>query len=120
MARFHGKVGFLIVTDDQTTGIVDERVVEKTFFGTVQEHRRSWQASDVVTDDLQLGNQISITANDFAYEHATAICYCEFMGQLWKVTSIRVARPRIILTLGGVYNGERPYEPAGNVAGNGA
>ena len=120
MARFHGKVGFTIFVDDQTTGIPDEQVVEKTYFGTVSEHRRSWQTSDMVTDDLQLGNQISITANDFAYKHASAICYCEFMGGLWKVTSIRVARPRIILTLGGVYNGRRPSESSASVADDGA
>ena len=106
MARFHGKVGFLIYTDDQTTGIAEEQVVEKTFFGTVQEHSRRWQSSDMVTDDLQLGNRIAITANDFAYKHASAICYCEWMGQLWKVTGIQVKQPEIILTLGGVYNGK--------------
>ena len=116
MARFHGKVGFTIYIDDQTTGIADEQVVERTYFGTVTEHRRSWSPSDMVTDDLQLSNQISITADDFAFNHASAICYCEFMGGLWKVSSIRVARPRIILNLGGVYNGARPPDTAGNPA----
>ena len=119
MARFHGKVGFLIVTDNQETGIVDERVVEKPYFGRIEEHSRRWQSSDMVTDDLQLGNQIAIVANDFAYKFATAICYCEFMGGLWKVTGIRVKRPEIILTLGGVYNGKRPTEPAVCAAGTG-
>ena len=108
MARFHGKVGFLVTKDDQTTGIVDEEVVEKTFFGRVPEHSRRWQSSDMVTDNLQLGNQIAITATDYAYKHATAICYCEWMGGLWKVTGIKIRRPEILLTLGGVYNGKRP------------
>ena len=108
MARYHGRVGFVTYTDDQETGIVQEKAVEKTFFGRVTEHSRRWQTSDMATDDLQLSNQIAITGNDFAFEHASAICYCEFMGQLWKVTGIRVQRPEIILTLGGVYNGKRP------------
>ena len=112
MARFHGKVGFLIWTDNQETGIAEEEAVEKTFFGRILEHSRRWQSSDMVTDDLQLGNQIAITANDFAYAHASAIKYCEFMGALWNVTGIRVKRPEIILTLGGVYNGTRPANPA--------
>ena len=120
MARFHGKVGFTIFVDDQTTGIADEQVVEKTYFGTVTEHRRNWQSSDMVTDDLTLGNQISITADDFAFKHASAICYCEFMGGLWKVTSVRIARPRIVLSLGGVYNGKRPTESSASSVDNGA
>lgn len=109
MARFHGKVGFVIPIDNQTTGIADEEVVEKTYFGRVEEHRRNWQSSDMVTDDLVLGNRIAITANDYAYAHATAICYCEYMGGLWKVTGIQVKRPEIVLTLGGVYNGKRAH-----------
>ena len=116
MARFHGKVGFTIYIDDQTTGIADEQVVERTYFGTVTEHRRSWNSSDMVTKDLRLSNQISITADDFAFKHASAICYCEYMGGLWEVSSIRVVRPRIILNLGGVYNGARPPDTAGNPA----
>lgn len=116
MARFHGKVGFTIYIDDQTTGIADEQVVERTYFGTVTEHRRSWNPSDMVTKDLRLSNQISITADDFAFKHSSAICYCEYMGGLWEVSSIRVVRPRIILNLGGVYNGARPPDTAGNPA----
>ena len=108
MARYHGKVGFLIQEDNQETGIVRDVVVEKTFFGKVIEHSRRWQSSDVITDDLLLGNQIAITAYDEAFKHASAIKYCEFMGNLWNVTSIKIKRPEIILTLGGVYNGQRP------------
>lgn len=117
MARFHGKVGFTISVDDQTTGIAREEVVEKTYFGRIEEHSRRWQSSDMVTDDLQLGNRIAIVANDFAYRYASAICYCEFMGGLWKVTGIRVRKPEIILTLGGVYNGARPDRSSGCSAG---
>lgn len=108
MARFHGKVGFVIVSDNQETGISGEEVVEKTFFGKIEEHSRRWQSSDMVTDDLQMGNQIAIVATDYAYKHATAIRYCEFMGGLWTVTQIRVRKPEIVLTLGGVYNGKKP------------
>lgn len=108
MAKFHGIVGFVIHIDDQETGIVREEAIERTFYGKVKEHSRRWQSSDMVTDDLQLGNQISITADDYAFHHASAIKYCEFMGCMWTVSGIKVHRPEIDLTLGGVYNGKRP------------
>lgn len=108
MARFHGPVGFRIETDDQDTGIVRDLVVEKSYYGKVIEHTRRWQSSDMVTDDVRLGNQIAITANDYAFEHATSIAYVWYMGGRWKVDSIRIKRPEIILTLGGVYNGPGP------------
>lgn len=116
MARYHGKVGFVLLKDNQVTGIVEEIAVEKPFFGKVLEHSRRWQSSDTITDDLRLGNQISITATDYAYKHASAIKYCEFMGQMWEVTDIRIKRPQIVMTLGGVYNGTRPSDSAGGIA----
>lgn len=108
MARYHDKIGFLITKDNQTTGIVTETPVERTYFGKVLEHTRRWQSSDMVTDDLQMGNQIAITANDYAFKHASAIKYAMFMGCRWNVTSMKVKGPELILTLGGVYNGPIP------------
>lgn len=105
MARYHGKVGFLISEDNQTTGIADERPVEKSFYGTVHEHVRRWDDSGHLNDDLSLGNQISIVATDYAFKHASAIAYAEYMGQKWKVTSVRLKPPQIIMTLGGIWNG---------------
>ena len=115
MARFHGAVGFNIVsdTDDQDTGIARNTVVEKTFYGRVIEHVRRWQGSDTNTEDLTLGNQIAITANDYAFQHATGIVYVYYMGGRWKVTSMRRKHPEIILTLGGVYNGPIPSGVSG-------
>ena len=107
MARYHGRVGFLITEDDQTTGIATERAVEKPFYGTVHEHTRRWDDSGSLNDDLTLGNQISIVATDYAFQHASAIAYAEFMGQKWKVTSVRLKPPQIIMTLGGIWNGRQ-------------
>ena len=116
MARFKGIVGFLVPIDNQETGIVGEEAMEKIFYGRVIEHSRRWQSSDMVTDDLQLGNQIAIVGNDYAFNHATAIKYCEFMGGFWSVTGIRIKHPEIILTLGGVYNGKRQAGSPGGTA----
>ena len=113
MARYRGRVGFVTQIDDQETGNVRDEAMEKVFFGKVLEHSRRWQGSDTVTDDLQLGCQIAITGNDFAFRYASAICYCEYMGGFWKVTGIKIKRPEIILTLGGVYNGKRQADPPG-------
>lgn len=107
MARFYGPVGFRISEDDQETGRARDLVVERSYFGRVIEHSRRWQSSDMVTDDLKLGNQIAITANDYAFEHASAISYIGYMNGWWTVTAIKVKPPEIILTLGGVYNGPR-------------
>lgn len=108
MARYHGTIGFLVTADNQETGIAEEQAVEKPFFGTVIEHTRKWSENDHLNDDLTLSNQISITATDYAFKNASSIAYATFMGQRWKVTSMRVKYPNIILTLGGIWNGQTP------------
>ena len=106
MARYHDKVGFLIPVDNQETGMASSVAVERPYYGTIIEHSRRWDASEHVNDDLTISNQIAITANDYAFKHMSCIAYARFMGQNWKVTSIRVKTPEIVLTLGGVWNGQ--------------
>lgn len=105
MARFHDKVGFLIPRDNQETGIADLVPVEKPYYGKILEHSRKWDSSDHVNDDLTISNQIAITANDYAFKHLSSIGYVRWNYAYWKVTSMRVKGPEIILTLGGVWNG---------------
>ena len=105
MARFHDKVGFLIPIDNQETGIVSTKAVERSYYGRVLEHTRRWDSSEHLNDDLRHSNQIAITANDYAFKHMSSIAYVHWMHGYWKVDSIRVKAPEIVLTLGGVWNG---------------
>ena len=105
MARFHDKVGFFIEKDDQNTGIPKRTAVERTYYGRIIEPGRRFQSAENGAEDLVLGNQIAITANDYAFVHSSCITYVHYMGSNWKVTSVRIKAPEIILTLGGVYNG---------------
>ena len=105
MARFHGKVGFYIETDNQATGITEKTTVEKTFYCRVIEHVRRLPVTENGARDLILSNQIAITATDYARAHMRSIIYVEYMNSRWEVTSARIKHPEIILTLGGVYNG---------------
>ena len=108
MARFHDKVGFLIPQDNQETGISQPKAVEKSYYGKVLEHTRRWESTEHVNDDLTVANQIAITANDYSFRYMSCIAYVRWMSSRWKVTSIRVKPPEIILTLGGVWNGPTP------------
>lgn len=105
MARFHDKVGFLIPTSDLETGMASSEPVERPYYGRILEHTRRWSSNEHVNDDLVLSNQIAITANDYAFKHMSSIAYVHWMHGWWKVESIRVKAPEIVLTLGGVWNG---------------
>ena len=107
MAKWYGKIGYA-VTEMTEPGIWEEKVVERDYYGDMTSDRRKRQTSDNVNDNLTLANVISIVADPFAYSNCSNIAYAEVMGTRWKVADVEVQYPRLILTIGGVYNGNSP------------
>nr|DAL46691.1 MAG TPA_asm: hypothetical protein [Caudoviricetes sp.] len=105
MAKYFGKIGYS-VTKETTPGVWEESVTERSYYGDLIKNTRRYQSADKVNDDLNISNEISILADPYAYENFHLMKYVEFMGAKWKVTSVEVQHPRLILTIGGVYNGE--------------
>lgn len=103
MARFYGNVGY-VTTSEGVPGVWEEVVSERSYFGDVLKNHSRWQSTENLNDDITNSNQISIVADPFAFENYQFIKFVRWMGASWKVTSIEVQRPRLILTLGGVYN----------------
>jgi hypothetical protein len=58
-----------------------------------------------LNDNINMSNEISIVADPFANENFQSIKYIEYMGTLWRVNNVDVQYPRLILRMGGVYNG---------------
>lgn len=110
MARYYGNIGFEIsVLREDDSGVIEEKSIEKTYYGDVlSANRRLDNSSNGINDDLTISNRISILADGFANENFFSIRYAEWNGQKWKVTNVDVERPRLILSLGGVYNGFTP------------
>ena len=105
MAKFYGPIGYAISSEIRP-GVWKDTVTEKPYPGDVIRNTSKWTTtSDSTNDDLNVSNQISIIADPFAYQNFHCIKYVEFMGAKWKVTSVDVQHPRLLLTLGGVYNG---------------
>ena len=104
MAKFYGVIGYA-VTEETEPGIYEERIMEKEHFGDVVRNTRRLSNAAKVNDDITISNQISIVADPFANNNFHSMRYVSFMGSKWKVTEVEVQYPRLILTLGGVYNG---------------
>ena len=106
MTRFYGKVGYgETVETSPGSGIWEDTIVEYSYYGDVVRDTRNVSDADKINDDITIGNSISVVADAYAYEHFFKMRYIEWMGQLWKVSEVEVQRPRLLLRLGGVYNG---------------
>lgn len=107
MARFAGKIGFGH-TVEKRPGVHDVVITEKgPYFGDVVRNSRGLQEAEKVNLDISVTNSISIVADAYVTENIFAIRYVEWAGSLWIVDEVTVEAPRLLLRLGGVYNGPK-------------
>lgn len=107
MAKFSGKIGFA-VEQETAPGVWGKNVLTKrNYKGDVLRDTRNWQDVGAVNDNLNITNRFSIVADTFAYDNIGKMRCIEWMGTLWKITSVDVQRPRLILSIGEVYRAEQ-------------
>ena len=104
MAKYYGSVGFA-KTVESRPGVWTDSIIERKYSGDVIRINRRWQQQQAVNDDFTVNNQISIVADPYAFENLHLIKYVSWYGANWKVSNVEVQYPRLILSIGGVYNG---------------
>lgn len=104
MAKWFGNIGYA-TTVETSPGVYQKQITQRAYMGDVDRNiNRQSTNPDSTNDNLNVNNQISVIADPFAEQHVTSMEYIEFMGAKWKITSFEVKHPRLILTIGGVYN----------------
>lgn len=105
MAKFFGEIGY--VTKEETRpGIWENVIAEKQYSGEIYRFVRRWQNGTKVNDDVNISAQISVIADSYLLDNMHCVRYVKLNGVAWEVGSIEPQYPRLLLDLGGVYNGE--------------
>lgn len=104
MPKFFGTVGFA-EQSETSPSVWEEVITEREYFGDTIKDLRRLESGASVNDDLSISNSFSIVADPYAYDNFHKMRYVNWMGSKWKVTSVEVSRPRLILSIGGIYNG---------------
>lgn len=106
MSKFYGPIGF--VASEETfpgSGVWEDVAVERNYRGDVIRNIKRWDSSDKVNDNISFGNQFSIVADPYAMNNLFAIKYIKWLGSFWSINSVEVQQPRLLINIGGVYNG---------------
>lgn len=107
MARFYGKIGFG-KSEKTAPGVYEDVIIERNYFGDVLENSGKLEDGEKVNSNFSVSNSISIAADAYAEQHFSNIKYIEWLETLWTVTNVKVVRPRLIIRMGEVYNGQVP------------
>jgi hypothetical protein len=109
MARFFGTVGYGdTVENPESSGVWIDDITEVEYYGDVIRDTRNLASGENLNSDIVVANSISIVADEYAIKHFFKIKYVRWAGTLWTVTNVEVRSPRLILSLGSVYNGPTP------------
>ena len=108
MAKFYGEIGYG-QSVEVANGVWEDVVTERKYYGDVTRNSRKLvDTQTTVNENITVGNSISIVADEYANNSFFAIRYVRWAGALWTVTDVEVQSPRLLLRLGGVYNGPTP------------
>lgn len=103
MAKYYGNIGYAETVETEP-GVWEEQITERPYFGDLVRNTRALQNSGGINDNVNVANQISIVADPYANQNIYKMRYAEFMGAKWKISNVEVQYPRLILTIGGLYN----------------
>jgi hypothetical protein len=102
--KFHGTVGFGVSTE-KSPGVWSDEPTERPYTGDILRNNQRYSYGDDVNPDVTISDKISIIGDSFMIENLSTIKYVRWRGGVWAVKSIEVSRPRVLLEIGGLYNG---------------
>jgi len=104
MARVRIVVGYA-QSIETAPGVWTDVPIEYTYYGDVIRNVNRQEKGSGTNDDLNISNQFTLIGDWEHYDNFQTMRYIRWMGALWKITSVEVQRPRLLITVGGVYNG---------------
>lgn len=106
MGKWFGRIGYAEQLE-VSPGVWEEKITERQYYGDVVRNIRRLESSVNVNDDINASMEISIVADPFALNNFHSMRYIEYMGSLWKIPNVEVNYPRLVLTIGGLWNGQQ-------------
>lgn len=107
MDKFYGFIGYVESKETPPdSGIWEDVIVERECYGDILKISSNRVPTDTLNGNVVLNSQFSILADPYAYQKFSNAKYIKYMDQKWEVKVVEPRYPRLIITVGGVYNGK--------------
>lgn len=105
--KFSGMIGFWEKDIETKPGVYKPKIIEKKYVGDILNNsRRFQQVENQQNENLRITNRLSIICDLYMQKNWSSIRYVTWNNVNWKVNSVDISPyPRVIIELGGVYNG---------------
>lgn len=109
MPKWSGDIGYALAVETQP-GVWTDSITVKKYYGDVVTDNRKFESGNAVyssgnqmNENLSISNKISVVSNSFMLENLSFMKYITFMKSKWRISSVDIQPPRIIITIGGMY-----------------
>lgn len=108
MAKYAGLVGY-VTQEEKVPGVWSTVADPKPMRGDIIRASASSQndgrlSSDKINKDVTLNHRVSLVGDAYAFGNYYNIKWIEIDGAKWEVSSVELQRPRLIVTVGGLWN----------------
>jgi hypothetical protein len=104
MTKYAGLVGY--VTQEETVpGVWSSVETPLIMKGDIIRETSSSQDDGKVNSNISLNHRVSLIGGAYSFKNYYFMKWIEIDGRKWEISSIEIQRPRIIVTLGGLWNG---------------
>jgi len=104
MAKFQGSIGF-VETQETSPGVHEEVETELPYTGDILRNYQSYQQGEGLNRDVNINSRFSIVSDPHILGSLKYMKYVVWNDVKWTIKSFEIERPRLILYVGGVYNG---------------
>lgn len=104
MTRYSGLVGYGQQVEVEP-GVWDTEDKEVMMKGDLLRQNANIQDSGI-NDKVSLNHRVSLIGDAYAFDNYYNMKWVTVNGFKWAVSAIELQRPRLIVTLGGIWNGE--------------
>jgi len=104
MPKCSGVIGYALAGETQP-GVWTEGITEKVYYGDVVRDSRRIVDQGEINGSININNNISVVSNKFMLDNLAFMRYISFAKSKWEISSVDIKPPRIVITLGGLYNG---------------
>lgn len=113
MPKCSGIIGYALAVETRP-GVWSEGMTDKPYIGEIVKDNRRIVDQGEINGSIRVNNNISIISNKFMLDNMSYMRYLtsSTMGKSkWKISSVDIVPPRIIITLGGLYNEQDTSTP---------
>lgn len=104
MDKFIGMIGFVSNVEIED-GITEDEVTERKYRGDILKNNQRFNTTNTTSGEIKISNRFSIIADSYAFDHIADIRYLTWRGNRWIVEYIDIEYPRLVMSIGGLYNG---------------